>query len=156
MTESWSELPVQERLRRKFFMDTESEKHIEPRPPVITEPGHEIPLSELCKQASEVVALLTANGRTVSARRSRATIEGTVFKSGKHEGEMRPDKNLTCHAIATTDRQDPVITANWIDNKLDFAWVGWHDGRRENVTLVTALKNLIKTEAAHDEDSDNG
>ena len=124
--------------------------------PIVTEPGHEIPLSELCKQASEVAALLTAQGRTVSARRSGATIRGVPFKTGARAGEMRPDKSVTCHSIATVDRKDPVVTANWIDNKLDFARIGWHDGRRTYVTLVTTLKNLIKTEVADEENPDYG
>lgn len=144
MSETWTELPVLERMRRKFLMDADEEKHMEAAPPIVTEPGHEIPIEELCKQGREIAALLQSQGREVAARQSRATLEGAVFKSGKRAGEMRPDKNLLCHAIATVDRKDPVVTANWIDNKLDMAWVGWHDGRRTWVTLVTTLKNLLK------------
>lgn len=146
MTDPWPELPLQERMRLKFLMDSDDEKHTPPVPPVILEPGHEIPLSELCKQAGEVAALLTGNGRTVSARRGRVLVEGQPFKTGKRVGEMRPDKTITGYAIATTDFKDPVITANWYDNKLDFAQIGWHDGRRTWVTLVTTLKNLIRGE----------
>jgi hypothetical protein len=48
----WPELPVQERMRRKFLMDADDEKHVVAVAPVITEPGHEIALSELCKQGT--------------------------------------------------------------------------------------------------------
>jgi hypothetical protein len=67
---------------------------------------------------------------------------------------MRPDKAVTGYAIATTDFGDPIVTANWYDNKLDFAWFGWQDGRRTFVTLVTTLKNLIKG-AQNDEMEDH-
>ena len=114
----WSELPVEERLRLKFLMETSEEKRAEVTLPEVVVPGHAIEADFLPKQPREVYHLLQAKRRQVSARHSQTRIEGTEFKSGPRKGERRPDKVIDHYSIATTDKRLPVFYAVWSDGSL--------------------------------------
>ena len=141
----WGDLPVQERLRRKFLMEKNEEKRVEVPLPEVVVPGHPVPAEFLPKQPREVLQLLESKGRTVGARHGQHRVKGTEFKSGKRKGQLRPDKYIDYYAIATLDKRLPVLSAQW---KSDTAVVYARVRTIEYVDLwpenVTEIKRVIE------------
>lgn len=139
----WSELPVQERMARKFSMESNDEKRVEVPLPEVVVPGHEIEAELLPKQPQEIATLLAGQGRIVVARHSRTLTRGTEYKTGKRQGEMRPDKLADHYSLITLDAEWPLVYAVWLDGKLAFAKIGTRAGV-ENFHLVTELKKRLQ------------
>lgn len=141
----WSDLPVGERMIRKFQMEIDDKPAAEKKPPEVLVPGHPTDPTKLKGQPASIVKLLS--GREVEARHSRCRVEGEVYKSGAKVGQKRADKEYDCYAIATVDRQYPVVHAVWIDGKLALAEVlAERGGQRVEFGLVTTLQKFLKGE----------
>lgn len=99
--------------------------------------GHDILLDELPKAALEIAKMLP----NTRARHSRTVHEGNVYKTGKKQGEKRPDKTVDHYAIGHRGRHP--LTAIWSDGNLWYA-KGFRDGEWVYPANVTELKALIK------------
>lgn len=142
---NWSDLPVHERLRRKFQMESDDEKRVAVTLPEVVVPGHAIEAAELPKQPREVYELLQYKGRAVAARHSQTIIRGTEFKSGKRKGELRPTKTADHYAVATVDYEYPIVHAVWLGDNLYLTQLVPCDERSViSVPNVTALKEWIR------------
>jgi hypothetical protein len=141
--QKWSDLPVEERLARKFSMEQSEQKRVEVALPEVVVPGHEVQKNLLPKQPREIWELLESKGREVAARHSQTRVRGTEFKSGPRKGEMRPDKVVDHYAIVTPDAANcPLIHAVWHDGKLDMVQTCLH--YTDSINNITELKKFIR------------
>lgn len=125
-------------------MEAADENRVPPPGVVVTVPGHDIDVHALTGQPKDVATMLTDAGRVVGARMSETFVEGAVYKTGKRAGEKRADKTAKHYAIATLDRQYPVVYAVWIDGKLTIGRIRLANGNETQVELITTLKKVIK------------
>lgn len=138
MTELWPDLPVEERLARKFRMEAAREDPVERVQPVVLESGP-IDVPELPKPIRDIAELLPS----VEARHAQTFAEGAVFKTGPKAGQKRPDKTIDHYSIAHRGK-DP-LTAVWSDGKLQYA-KAFRAGQWLLTDKVTVLKKWIKEE----------
>lgn len=132
----WTQLPVQERMARKFAMDAASRDHVEYIPPTVLV-SEEITVEQLPKLIQDIAKQLYS----VQARHSRTFQEGTVFKTGTKQGEKRPDKLVDHYSVGYRGRSP--LTAFWSDGKLQYA-KGFRAGEWYYTDKVTELRRWLK------------
>lgn len=132
----WPELPVQERLARKFAMEADRKDYVEHTPPVVllTET---IDIDQLPAPVKAVANLLT----NIRVHHSQTFQEGAVFKSGAKQGQKRPDKTIDHYSVDHFGKNP--LTAYWSDGKLQYA-KGFRKGQWYYTDKVTELKNWLK------------
>lgn len=145
----WPDLPIQERLHRKFQMKMDEKPAADKKAPVVLEPGSAFDVDKLPKgQVAEVAKLLRDNGRRVLAKRSQTMVEGQVYgPKAKKAGQKAADKKFYNYGLATGDKQYPVVSAAWINGKMEYAKVlAEPGGQVVEFDLVTTLKKFLKGE----------
>lgn len=130
--------PIEERRAAKFHMTAAKKLKAEAtEPPKITVTGRPIDPGELPKNIRDVAMLMP----NVKVRHAQTWHEGAVYKSGRRQGEKRPDKTIDHYAIAWPGKHP--LTAVWSDGKMQYA-KGWDGEDLFWTESVNELKAKIK------------